>query len=116
MGAVRCQCVRMDVDGHRWGWMGLDDEDGWMGVVDVAAVDCGWAPVWLVPRWLAHRRAHTWGVTCICWLWTMVGGCRLWLVGCGACVVSVNSVCRVLGHMYVCGFRWGDIVSWWWGL
>ena len=20
--------VRMDVDGHRWGWMGLDDEDG----------------------------------------------------------------------------------------
>jgi hypothetical protein len=80
-----------------------------MGVVDVAAVDCGWVPVWLVPRWLARRRAHTWGVTCLCWLCTMVGGCNLRLVGCGARVVSVNGVCGVLGCTYVCGFRWGDI-------
>jgi hypothetical protein len=28
MGAVRCQCVWMDIDGNRWGWMGLDDKDG----------------------------------------------------------------------------------------
>jgi len=46
--------VQMDVDGHGWGWMTR------MGIIDMAAVDCGWATVWCWCLQHCGWRTHLW--------------------------------------------------------